>query len=170
MKTLYIKICLLLIASYTASGQIHDPANAPFVGTWAYQSGNQIFRLFITEDQMPNSYNGKYYLHANYQMVQTSGNFETVLYTTILEAPYDQLSAFSGGVNNGTLSGMFQEGHTGSSGIIGNLSLTPISTCNGCPAKLSYNLLRSEGVRVHEEGETYVNDFVVPTSIELTKQ
>ncbi|MFY7666349.1 MULTISPECIES: hypothetical protein [Flavobacterium] len=172
-SNIFFLLILGFVCSLTVYSQTNDPVNAPFVGTWNYQNGNQIFQLIIWEDPEPDLNDGSYCLRGHYKMIDLSSGNPTVIYKSDSDAPVGLKwpSAFIGHVFSGNIFGAtFHEIHSGSSFLYGDLSIRLLDVCPTCPAKISFNLVKEKGIRFYDVGEPIISDFVVPNNIELTKQ
>jgi hypothetical protein len=158
--------------SQTATiAQAEDPDNEPYLGTWAYQEGDQIFRLFLKEAEDSNSQNN-YKVIGNYEMVETnpSTGEEIVIYTSIVENAPDWFGAFGGYVKPffDGVSGIFREFHA--HGLHGSFSIALESSCLTCPQKIRWKVKQGEGIRIRPIGEpAHSNSFEVPSDILLEK-
>jgi|AntRauMFilla1563_2_1112583.scaffolds.fasta_scaffold12618_2 hypothetical protein len=178
------KIIMLLMLSFNINNfaqvvpSTNNPLHAQFVGTWEYNlPGNQIFRLIIWEDSEPNPHSNEYFLRGHYELVEVNINSETLIYTSNppdvangLKWPY----AFGGRVNlqdDGTyiFSAQYREVHPTGSGLRGWSAIKRVSSCLGCPAKISWKIERTKGLRFNRTGSPLPTDFTVPNNIELTK-
>lgn len=174
-------LLILLFSIYNYSQVVpvtNNPLNAPFVGTWEHNlNGNQVFRLIIWEDTVPNPYDNEYYLEGHYELVEISGNTETVIYTSNPSDVPVNLKfpiAFSGDAilqENGSyiFGGRFHENHQGGTYMYGWFSVERISSCLGCPPKIRWKIERAKGIRAFPTGSTIPTTFIVPNNIELTK-
>ncbi|RYE36019.1 MAG: hypothetical protein EOP48_29915 [Sphingobacteriales bacterium] len=160
---------LIGFQSQIITAQTQDPENEFYVGTWKCHSGNDIFRLFISEDTQPNPSDGKYYLMGHYTMSHLINNVETLTYTSKPANQAHMNSAFSGAYNYPIgVSGLFREIHSGSSGLGGNFLITPEPLCSGCQVKIHWTLNKTSGVRFDTPNTS--PDIVVPLDIILTKE
>ncbi len=171
MKTIIIKFLgglLLVLTAQQAKAQIHNPENAPYLGTWKYQSGPNIFRLIFWEEP---DLTGSYCLMGHYQMSHLVGNVETIVYTSNPQnVPPDQKMshALIGSVGVSGFSGTYREIHDGGSNLKGSFLIQPVFVCLGCVEKLHFKAKKMEGVRFGELGQP--NDFVIPNDIDLVKE
>ncbi|MGV3461225.1 MAG: DUF6705 family protein [Flavobacterium sp.] len=176
MKTIkYILSIFAVIFISTASAQIHEFENAPFVGIWKYQSGNQIYRLTIWEHDEASPYDGRYYLLGHYEMVQINNGIESIVYTSNpSEIPVGQKFpyVFMGTVDEGVLNGTLHELHNGGSGLNGYFTITQLypSPCTGCTPTITFSITKMKGVRAKHIGDTSPDEFVIPNNIQLVKQ
>lgn len=172
-SNIFFLLILGFVCSLTVYSQTNDLSNAPFVGTWNYQNGNQIFQLIIWEDSEPSLNDGSYCLRGHYKMIDLSSGNPTIIYKSDSDAPVGLKwpSAFIGHVfSNGVLGVTFREIHQNGSGLIGDAAITLLEVCQGCPPKIFFNVRKRQGLRVVDAGQPIINDFVVPNNIELIKQ
>ena len=167
---------ILLFTTVIMSSQTAE-LNAPYIGTWEYQKGNQIFRLTIWQDHIANPYDGVKYLNGHYEMIDISTGSPQTMYTSNppeLSTQNKVLHAFNGTIHQQTdlsmtFGGTFRQIHTGGAGIRGDFTIRLLSTCPTCPKKIHWKVTKKIETRVVSEGQSLTTDIVVPTDIELTK-
>jgi hypothetical protein len=119
--------------------QAEDPDNEPYLGTWAYQNRDKIFRLFIKEEEKLNG-DDDYWIIGNYEMVEVNPvtGLETLLFTSILQNVPEWYGAINGYAHHNILSGLFKEIHA--NGLQGTFTITLESSCLTCPQKIRWKV------------------------------
>lgn len=148
--------------------QIHNSQNAPYIGTWEYQNGNQIFRLIIWENSQPNPFDDLYYLIGRYEMVEKNNNSETIIYTSNSANNSNNgqnHNALNGVVDGGMYIGVFNEMHENGSGLLGDFEIINLAS-----SEISFRVVKKVGININEIGTTTETDFVVPNNIVLIKK
>ncbi|TYB69017.1 hypothetical protein ES677_14485 [Bizionia gelidisalsuginis] len=155
---------------------------APFLGTWEWQNGNQIFRVTLWKEEQVENENGNrpsFYwdqIKGHYEMVQlgqSGQQLETVIYTSqkkIGQSTSDWFPVISGrGVDGMNFDGTVYDNSvvynpkyiTGVRGIL-KLDIIPSTI----PSQMEWKVTLPQGMY----GTDQPTEFNIPTDIILTKQ
>ncbi|WP_026704512.1 DUF6705 family protein [Flavobacterium soli] len=139
----------------------------PFIGTWKYQNGNEIF--YVTFFQVRSKIEGNYRkVLVNNNGIETQEiyrsnkffNGTTIEWPTCFFISSDSTS-LGGTINDNTIDFSNHPGRSYKSGI---LSVKLLPSCNACPVTAEWKVKRAQGIQL--EGEP---DYNIPTDIILTK-
>ncbi|EPR74061.1 hypothetical protein ADIWIN_0870 [Winogradskyella psychrotolerans RS-3] len=166
--TFYILLITLFFSCKVQQVYAQDPNNAPFVGTWEHQNGNDIFRVTIWEDGND--------LKGDYWFIQTNNGVETIICASNYIIPNSNTNyrhVIFGGSKDGIIMGALlddnsincQNGAAERERMSGNASLTIQSGCLGCPITAEWKVERLRGIRI--QGDP--TEFSVPTDVIMTK-
>lgn len=171
MKTIFY---ILLIIPFVASKAqvISNPNtnhNLPFVGTWEYQDGNDIFRINIWEDGED--------LKGDYWFIEVNNGVETIICESNYNIPgtdvYNGYVLF-GGSSDGIKMGLHIDDNTidcrnglyERKGISGSASLTMQNPkCTNCPVTALWKVQRMRGIRIGDQP----TEFSVPNNVIMAK-
>lgn len=176
MKYIYkisiVIITFLLLVSYTnkTNGTIRQ--TNPFVGTWKYQDGNEVFMVTFWEDPTDMTI-----LLGHYKkiMVDTNGFQTSVIYNSnhelfnsgtnwpfVLSGGFNVNTGVGGTIHDNTIQNLHEEFNTF---YPGSFELTLINTCLGCPLRATWTVSKDQGVVSGNEPD----EFSVPNNVVLTQ-
>ncbi|PTX58557.1 hypothetical protein C8N46_11348 [Kordia periserrulae] len=170
---LFITTIIFLLISCGASTNVKAQTktvsqniNTPFVGTWEWENGNQIFRiqLFLDEDGD---------IGGHYSLLQTNSNgIPTVIYKSNKDIGHGlTYGSVIYGSSNGTLLKAGIDDNTinnpNYTHISGSLTMEIINTgnCIGCSPTATWKIKEKKDLRLETDDRT----FNIPTDIILTK-
>lgn len=171
MKTIFYILLFIPIISCKAQ-VLNNPNinhNLPFVGTWEYQNGNDIFRINMWEDEED--------LKGDYWFIEVNNGVETIICESNYNIPGTDVyrgSVLFGGSNDGTIMGLQIDDNTINceSGLnyrkrlYGNASLTMQNPeCTSCPVTALWKVQRMRGIRIGDQP----TEFSVPNNVIMTK-
>ncbi|WP_299130328.1 DUF6705 family protein [uncultured Winogradskyella sp.] len=170
-NSIYTLLILLLFSckSQQVSAQYSMQNLTPFIGTWEYQEGNQIFRVTIYEDNL--------HLKGDYWLIEVINGAETILYESDYYAPGTDFHwgyTIFGGSNDGNLMGAkiddnsigYENGVASRKRKRGSLSLTiQQQSCLNCPVTAEWKVTELQGLKITGESENYN----IPKDIIMTK-
>jgi hypothetical protein len=170
-NSIYTLLILLLFSckSQQAFAQYSMQNLTPFIGTWEYQEGNQIFRVIIYEDDL--------YLKGDYSFVEVNNGVETIICESnyyIPEINRNSGHTIFGGSNDGIIMGASiddntincESGITERKRLKGNLGFTiQQQNCPTCPITAEWKVERWQGLR----SDTEPNNYSIPTNVIMTK-
>ncbi len=141
----------------------------PFIGTWKYQNGSEIFYVTFYNERA--KIKGKYrkvVVNNNgveVQEIYRSNKFltgSTIEWPSCINASYDSTDGEMGGdIVDNTIDFSNRPGRTFRSGIL-RIKLLP--SCTGCPITAQWKVIAEQGIQL--EGEP---DYNIPTDIIITK-
>lgn len=141
----------------------------PFVGTWQYKNGNEIFRVSIWENNR--------YLKGHVEFIEVSMNNGVEVETVVNTSNRCEANGFChfpvifGGSGDGfIMSGLFYDNtiiiDSDYRGKHGYMTLTiQQSNCNTCPITAEWKVKEHTGVKL----DTQIENFNVSTNLILTK-
>jgi hypothetical protein len=170
MKTFIYTILTLTLFLFNPTNVLaQDEDYTPFIGTWEWQNGNEVFRVNLFEETDLG-------LVGHYEMVQQNNGFETVVFTSKrfvdgneVWPPYvisgrTGISAFAGTIRDNTVNAQLYDSEKRGKLVIVILTdsggLNPTITASWKVERKSYQ----SGLTDDE-----APDFSVPTDIILTK-
>jgi hypothetical protein len=170
MKTIFYFLTIISFLSCKAQ-VLSDPNtnhNLPFVGTWEYQNGNEIFRINIWEDGED--------LKGDYWFIEVNNDVETVICESnyqIQGTNFYYGDVIFGGSIDGVVMGALlddntincEDGFDNRKRISGSASLTIQSNCFGCAVTALWEVVRLRGIRIAGSP----TEFSVPNNVIMTK-
>ncbi|WP_179317967.1 DUF6705 family protein [Winogradskyella undariae] len=175
MKTL-IKITLILTILFSCSAfktaSVTYQTN-PFVGTWQYQDGNEVFIVTIWMNANENEYFDENSIHGNFKkiIVDANGNEISEVYTSLGYYDAEQTVAYAPAFhssyndNSNRIQGGILDRTMPNGKLEGTFSLTLQNNCINCPPNTAiWKVKKDQGLRPLDEP-----DFNVPTDLILTK-
>ncbi len=170
MKTIFYFLTIISFLSCKAqvlSGP-NTNHNLTFVGTWEYQSGNEIFRINIWED-------GEY-LKGDYWFIEVNNGVETIICESDYNVPgtdvYNGYVIFGSSLDSIKMGFQIDDntincenGLNARKTLFGHGRLVIQSGCLGCPITAIWQVERSKGILI--EGDP--TEFSVPNNVIMTK-
>lgn len=164
-KLLNLTILLLFITTTNISAQSIDNISNPFMGTWEYQTGNEIFRVILWLD------NDGQNMRGHYEKVSVLNGVETFIYCSDKEKYQGINTAWLNQViymsyDNDLLIGGSFDDNTVNSNLYAPIKTGRITVelLTENPATLRWIVKRGQGMSVNE-----APDYSVPTDVILTK-
>ncbi len=162
---------ILLLLATIGIGLNLSAQTSPFAGTWKWESGNQIFYVYIQSKMLTT---GKKVLRVDYKMVTVNNTVETEVYSSRIDGLYFGAGAIMAEYESHA-SGMLQDcTHPNTTdcydGLI-TLVVVPVTGMQpvGTPPKLHWKIRKHSD---YMQGTTTPNPpsgFNLPTNIMLTK-
>ncbi|WP_147298378.1 MULTISPECIES: DUF6705 family protein [Winogradskyella] len=173
MKNILYTLAILLLfscKSQNLSAQSRYTMNnlTPFIGTWEYQNGNEIFRVSIYEDNL--------YLKGDYWFIEVNNGVETIICESNYNIPntniYNGYVIFGGSLDGIKMGAQIDDntidcenGLDARKGVDGTFGLTIQSGCLGCPITAEWKVSIIRGMRTVGEPR----EFSIPTDVIMTK-
>jgi len=161
MKKIILATLILFFSLSISYGQ--NP-NQPFVGTWQWENGSQIFQVKLKLDSEGD-------IEGDFCMIQENGNglAPTVIYKSDKDLPYGLKypSAIRGNSISGIKMGGFVEDNssdTASDWLYGRVEVVIQNNSSGA-VTATWKVKRRQGIRASTDNRT----FNIPTDIVLTK-
>ena len=169
MKTYIHTILILTLLIFNSQHVLAQEENyTPFIGTWEWQNGNEVFRVTLFE----NSYLG---LVGHYEMVQQNNGLETIVFTSKKVVSSNEvwppfvisgrvgINAFAGTIRDNTVDASLYNSEK-----IGQVVIEILNNSGGLnptiTARWKVERKKYQGLIINEAPE-----FSVPTDIILTK-
>lgn len=165
---LFILISCGVVPNITAQTIPTPNINAPFVGTWEWENGNQTFRVVLYLDEEGTGIDG------DYTMLETNANGQqTIVYKSNKDIGFGYTTgpAIYGGSNGTTLRAGIEDSVTPNpnnyAGLTGSLKMTIVSTANciGCTTTATWKVKENKEMRFEGDNRT----LSIPTDITLIK-